>query len=48
MQPPNPIVVILKKIWPTIYRIVNGFFYFILNFIKTVVRLAIEQVKGGF
>ncbi len=37
----------LKAIWPTVYRIINGGIYFILNLIKTFFRLAMEEIKGG-
>jgi hypothetical protein len=33
-----------KQIWPTIYRLINGGVYFILNLIKSVVRMSIEQI----
>lgn len=46
-QTPNPVVVALKKVWPTIYRIVNGFFYFLLSFLKNSVKNAIAQIRGG-
>lgn len=36
----------LKSIWPTVYRIINGGFYFLLNLIRTFVRVTIEMIKG--
>ncbi len=47
MEQPNPVIVVLQKIWPTIYKIVNSTIYFVLNFIKNFVKMAIEQIKGG-
>jgi len=37
----------LYNIWPTIYRVVNSAFYFLLNVIKKTVRLMIDQIKHG-
>lgn len=34
----------LKQIWPTVYRIINGGVYFILNLIKNSVRMAVQQI----
>lgn len=36
----------LIKAWPTIYRIINGSLYFVLNLIKSMVFYAIRQLKG--
>lgn len=41
-------MIILKKIWPTIYRVINGSLYFLLNLIKSIVKMSIEQIKGSF
>jgi len=46
MQPPNPIIVFLKKIWPTVYRIINSFFYFLITLIKKIITLSIKQIKN--
>lgn len=35
----------LIQIWPTVYRIINGIFYFLLSLIKQTVNLAIKQIK---
>ena len=45
-QQQNPWIVRLKKIWPTIYRILNTVFYFILSVIKNIVNGIISQLKG--
>lgn len=42
----NPFIIILKQIWPTIYRIINGFIYFVINLIKSTVVYAIRQIKN--
>lgn len=34
------------NIWPTVRKIIYSFFYFLLQLIKTVVRIAAEQIKG--
>jgi hypothetical protein len=38
----------LILIWPTVYRIINSTFYFLIRFIKSSVRLMISQLKGGY
>jgi len=35
----------LLKIWPTIYRFINTFLYFIFSLFKTAVALALKQIK---
>jgi len=47
MEEENKFKTILIKIWPTIYRIINSFIYFILSLIKRIVSIAINQIKGG-
>lgn len=50
MQPnqPSPIMIALKQVWPTIYRVINGSFYFLLNLLKSIVKMSIDQIKGSF
>ncbi len=36
----------LKSIWPTVYKIVNGAFYFILNLIKSTISLMLASLRG--
>lgn len=38
---------LLKQIWPTVYRAVNNTIYFILNLIKSTVKMAIDEIKNG-
>lgn len=37
----------LYNIWPSIYKIVNNTFYFILKFFKNLIRLMTNQIKNG-
>lgn len=37
----------LHNIWPTIYKIINGFYYFMLNLIRTTVKKSIEQIRNN-
>lgn len=41
-----PVIVLLKKVWPYIYRVINAIFYFIIMLIKNFVRDAIRSIKG--
>jgi len=43
---PSPIVAFFKKIWPTVHRIVNSVFYFIMSVIKSIINGIISQIKG--
>lgn len=42
------IYALLKAAWPTVYRITNGFFYFLLTLIRGSIKLAKDQIKGSF
>lgn len=46
MQPENRFVAFIKNIWPRIYRIINQTLYFTVNFVKKIVTLSIEQIRG--
>lgn len=37
----------LKRVWPTFYRKLNDFLYFIFTVIREIIRIAISQIKGG-
>ena len=37
----------LIKIWPTFYRMLNTFLYFVLMIIVNGVKRAIQQIKGS-
>jgi len=43
----SPFIIFVKKIWPFIYRVINGIVYFILSVIRSMFRIAIEMIKGG-
>lgn len=43
----SEITIWLKNIWPKIYKITNGTYYYLLNFFKKSVRLIIDQIKYG-
>lgn len=47
MQEENSFKIFLIKIWPTVYRIINGFLYFLLTVIRSIVSIAINQIKKG-
>lgn len=38
--------IILKKVWPTIYRVINSVFYFLINVIKNFFKVAMDEFKG--
>ncbi len=35
----------LYNIWPGVYRMINGIFYFLINFFKGLIKMMINQVK---
>lgn len=39
-------MIILKKIWPVINRVLNGVFYFIVTIIKNFFKDAFRMIKG--
>jgi hypothetical protein len=43
----SPVIVFLKKIWPFVYRVINGVIYFIFSVIRSMFRMAIEMIKGS-
>ncbi len=47
MRQPSQVEVILKKIWPTINRVLNAIFYFLFTVIRSTIKGIIDQVKGG-
>ena len=40
-------MIFLRKIWPTVYRIINTIFLFLVSLIRTFVRLALRQIKDS-
>ena len=47
MEEENRFKTILIKIWPAIYRIINGFLYFLLTLVRAIIKIAVNQLKGG-
>ncbi len=47
MQQPSQFYLIMKRIWPTIYRAINTIFFIIIKTIKAGVIIAYQQFKGG-
>jgi len=47
MEEENKFKTFAILIWPTIYRIINTILYFILSLIKSIISIAINQIKGG-
>jgi hypothetical protein len=43
----SPVLVLLKKIWPFINKILNAVFYFLISLIKSFFKNAITMIKGG-
>lgn len=39
---------LLVSVWPTLYRIINSFLFFLLSTIKSIVLYTLRQLKGGF
>lgn len=40
------VVIILKKIWPAIYRVINSTLYFIMSLIKTFFKDTMRMIQG--
>lgn len=36
---------LLIQIWPAVYKIINGTFFFALSILKSIVRLGFKQIK---
>ncbi len=36
----------LKAIWPTVYRLINGALYFVLNLIRSIIIIAYNEIRG--
>jgi len=47
-QQQSRLIVILKQIWPYVYRIINAIFYFIMNLIKTFFKYGVRMIKGEY
>ncbi len=47
MEEKSGLKVFLVNIWPKIYRLINSFLYFLLTVIRAIVKIALNQLKGG-
>jgi hypothetical protein len=47
MQQPSRFRMILKDIWPTIYKVINTVLYFIITLIKSTVKDIFRMIKSG-
>lgn len=47
-QQPSPVIVLLKKIWPFIDRVIRVTFYYIFMLIKNFFRDVVDMIKGGY
>jgi len=43
----SPFIVLLKKIWPFIYRVINTVIFFLLSLIRGFFRMAFQMIKGN-
>jgi len=41
----NRVKVFLIRIWPAIYRIINGVAFFLITLLKNTVSMAIRQIR---
>jgi hypothetical protein len=41
-------ILILKQVWPYIYRVINSVFYFVVNIIRYFFKNAIKMIKGEY
>ncbi|MEK7571058.1 MAG: hypothetical protein AAB553_02180 [Patescibacteria group bacterium] len=42
----SKVILILEKIWPTVYKVINLIIYAIISFLKGAVKIAMDQLKG--
>jgi hypothetical protein len=47
MEQPNTLEILLKKIWPSIYRVNTIIFSFTLRFVIDGIKRIISQIKGA-
>ena len=38
---------VAKQVWPSIYRMINETFYFLLNAVKSLIKSMFEEIKNG-
>lgn len=46
MQQDNKFLYFLKRIWPTIYRIINTTVYFVFSIVRNLVQGALDQIRN--
>jgi hypothetical protein len=46
MEQPSRWQILLKQLWPTLYRVINGTVYFFFRLLIDGIKLAIAQIKG--
>ncbi len=46
MHQESQFTIVMKRMWPTISRAINGIIYFLVSIIKSVVKAAMDQFKG--
>lgn len=37
----------LYNIWPSVYKVINGTLYWLINFVKNLIKMMIGQIKNG-
>jgi hypothetical protein len=42
------VILLLRRVWPFVYRIINAIFYFIVNLIKYFIANAVKMIKGEY
>lgn len=47
MEEESGFKIFLVNIWPKVYRLINTFLYFLLTLIRAIVKIALNQLKGG-
>lgn len=47
MMNKEKIFAFLRSIWPSVYRITNGAFYFLVLLIKNLIKMGVNQIKGS-
>lgn len=42
----DKITIIFETVWPSIKKALDEIFYFLINLVKAIVRIAINQIKN--
>lgn len=43
----SPVMIMLKRAWPSIYRFINSATFLIITTIRNGIKSAIDQIKGS-